>query len=84
MPVFVTAEFNWADGEGHFGEHRYTITSYIYNRQVGRYLKADSFVTGKKYPGLDSADTIKVLESEKRTILARLRRPAALPRGQRH
>jgi hypothetical protein len=73
MPVFVTADFVWAEGETHFARHRYRITSYAYHKQTGRYVQRDQYVTAKKYPGLDESDTISVLAPEKATIVARLK-----------
>src|ERR1019366_8791833 len=72
MPVLTTADFIWADGETHFARHLYRITSYVYDKNAGRYIQRDDFVTGKKYPGLDEADAVKVLEPEKAAIVARL------------
>jgi hypothetical protein len=74
MPVLVTADYVWADGETHFARHRYRVTSFVYDKQAGRYLQRDQYVTGKKYPGLDAADEIKVLEPERASILAKLQR----------
>lgn len=76
MPVVVTADFIWDfdKGETHFAHHRYCITSFVYDKQAGRYLQRDQYVTGKKYPGLDDADEIKVLEPERATVLAKLQR----------
>ena len=31
MPVLVTADFVWSEGETHFSQHRSRITSYVYN-----------------------------------------------------
>ncbi len=76
MPILVTADFIWDfdKGETHFAHHRYNITSFVYDKQAGRYLQRDQYVTGKKYPGLDDADEIKVLEPERASILAKLQR----------
>jgi hypothetical protein len=74
MPVLVTADYVWADGETHFAHHRYRITSFLYDKQTGRYLQRNQYVTGKKYPGLDAAEEIKVLEPERASILAKLQR----------
>lgn len=85
MPVLVTANFLWRDDDGgHFAAHRYTITAYTYHPSLpddgnalvgdrGSYELQDGFVTVTKYPGLDSADSVKVLEHERTVILARLK-----------
>lgn len=41
MPVLVTADFVWSEGETHFSQHRYRITSYVYDKQAGRYVQRD-------------------------------------------
>jgi hypothetical protein len=74
MPILVTADYVWAEGETHFAHHRYRISSYVYDKQAGRYAERDQFVTVKKYPGLDDTDAIKVLEPEKAKIVTRLQR----------
>lgn len=76
MPVLVTADFVWDfdKGETHFAHHRYRITSFVYDKQTGRYVQRDKFVTVKKYPGLDEVDELKVLEPEKAAIIARLKK----------
>jgi hypothetical protein len=72
MPILITADYVWSAGETHFAQHRYRIMSYVYDKQAGRYLRRDEYVTEKKYAGLDDTDEIKVLGSEKPTILKRL------------
>jgi hypothetical protein len=78
MPVLVMADYVWVDGETHFAHHRYRITSYVYDKQSEHYIQRDEFVTGKKYPGLDDTEAVRVLNPEKATIIARIqhqRRP---------
>lgn len=41
MPVLVTADFVWSEGETHFSPHRDRITSYVYDKQAGRYVQRD-------------------------------------------
>jgi hypothetical protein len=71
MPVFVTADFNWESDETHFGMHRYTVSTYLYNGE--RYIRANQYLTSKKYPGLDDADRVNVLENQRTHILNQLR-----------
>jgi hypothetical protein len=73
MPVFVTADFLWADGETHFSSHQYRVRAYVYDKQAGRYVERAQFVTAKRYPGLDEVDKIRVLEPEKPELLAKLK-----------
>jgi len=73
MPVLVTADFLWTDGETHFSSHHYRIRAYVYNKQVGRYLEQVQFPTAKKYPGLDDVDNIHVLAPERSGIVTKLK-----------
>jgi len=66
--MFLTADYAWGPDEGHFGEHRYTISVYVLDHDL--YYLADRYMTVRKYD-LETAD---VLGSEKHEILARLRR----------
>lgn len=72
FPILVTADFYWMDGEAHFAKHFYTVTAYRFEAQSGRYAKAFSYHTSKKYPGLDDVDQVHVLEQERGEILRRL------------
>jgi hypothetical protein len=72
MAVLVTADFVWGEGETHFSQHHYRITSYVYGKQAGRYVQRDQYVTERKYSGLDNEDEIKVLAPEKANIIRRL------------
>jgi hypothetical protein len=78
--MLVTADFVWAKDESHFAEHRYRITSYVYNKQSGRYSELDQYVTQKKYAGLGNSDLVNVLEPEKATIIQRLQMHSGPPR----
>jgi len=75
LPVLATADFIWGmkAGETHFAHHRYTINLYVFDAKSGKYLRRIEYETTKKYPGLDDADEIKVLDAEKPAILAKLR-----------
>jgi hypothetical protein len=69
MPIVVTADFIWAEGEGHFAAHRYRITSYQYDEQGGTYSQRDQYVTDKAYDD-------NVLQQERATIFVRLKNGA--------
>jgi hypothetical protein len=82
VPVLVTADYIWDykdmeksnyTEETHFAHHRYTISLYIFEFKSGRFIQRLQYATTKKYPGLDDADGISVLESERPTILSKLR-----------
>ena len=72
-PIFVTADYEWGPDEGHYDEHRYTISAYVLRTPVfidaPAYYLADRFMTVRKYD-LDAND--EVLTSEKQEILSRL------------
>ncbi|NYF91327.1 hypothetical protein RBB79_17020 [Tunturiibacter empetritectus] len=72
FPILMTADFYWRDGETHFSEHYYTVTAYEFDTKRGRYVKAFSYETSKRYPGLDRVDQVHVLNSERAQILRRL------------
>jgi len=72
--LVVTADYLWGDGETHFSRHRFKIRTYAFGTSASRYDLRDEYLTSKKYPSLDEADKITVLEQEKAEILARLRR----------
>jgi hypothetical protein len=81
LPTLATADFVWdfaamkasnyAD-ETHFAHHRYQISVYIFDQKVQKYLERIHYMTTKKYPGLDEADSVRVLDAEKKAILAKL------------
>ena len=72
FPILVTADFYWLDGETHFSPHFYTVSAYHFDALSSQYMKAFSYRTSKKYPGLDDVDQIHVLEPERAEILRRL------------
>jgi hypothetical protein len=73
--IFVTATGVWATDECHFCPHRYTIKSYVYNAQTGRYALRDHYTTTKKY-AMDAHGATSVLKSEQSQIESRLRKVA--------
>jgi hypothetical protein len=79
--IFVTADFAWGPDEGHYGEHRYTISAYVqkitFLLDTPHYYLADRYMTTRKYE-LDAS----ILASERQEILARLRRVKA--ESERH
>src|SRR5581483_10341923 len=72
MPIVVTADFVWAEGEAHFGPHRYRITTYIYDGKAARYSQQDQYITTNEYEK-------NVLQQESSTILARLKNSLSSP-----
>ena len=66
--LFLTANFEWGPDEGHYGEHRYTISVYVLDHD--QYFLEDRYMTARKY----DLETTDVLASEKHEILARQRR----------
>jgi hypothetical protein len=77
-PIFLIADYAWGPDEGHYGQHRFTISAYV--RLISAdfdseaYHLEDRYMTAKKYDLEENAD---VLASEKPEILARLRRVKA-------
>ncbi len=74
-PVLVTADFRWdfAAKETHFSRHFYDVTAYRYNPTKDGYVQAFTYVTKKRYPGLDEADRFRVLGPERDEIVRRLK-----------
>jgi hypothetical protein len=74
LPIILTADFLWnfEDGETHFSGHRYQIDVYTFDQASERYTHKLSYQTTRKYPGLDEAESIRVIEPERQTILAKL------------
>jgi hypothetical protein len=67
--VFSVADFVWNIGvEGHYGPHRYNISTYTFNAQSSRYSLRDAFSTENKY-----ADPSTVLTSEMSQIISHSR-----------
>jgi hypothetical protein len=76
QPILVTADFLWDfKTETHFSQHRYRIHTYLYDPKSGQYQEKLHFDTAKKYPGLDDAQEMHVLESEKSAITTKLQLP---------
>jgi hypothetical protein len=84
-PILVTADFVWNpygmqgsanEQETHFGHHRYTVQVFMYDSAAGRYAERVKYVTERSYPGLNALDAIKVIDPERRKILAQLRKGA--------
>lgn len=80
-PALVTADFVWDfearkashdTQETHLAAHRYTVNMYVFDEKLGRYMQRVRYVTTKEYPGLNDKDAVRVLDSERATILARL------------
>ena len=72
MPVVITADFIWAEGETHFAAHRYTVSAYLFDESSGKYTRQLKYVTSRKYPGIDNADAVNALRPERNTILQKL------------
>jgi hypothetical protein len=70
-PILVHADFIWGSGEIHFGPHYYQVEAWRFDTATGRYTKAVSYRTSKKYDGGDSVP-ISVLGPERAEILSRL------------
>lgn len=85
--VFLTADFVWGLGEGHYDAHRYIISAYAlegpHSFGAQFYRLKDRYMTVRKY---DQDANDDILGSEKPEILARLRRVKAAeapgPRSQ--
>jgi hypothetical protein len=76
-PIFLTAEYVYGPGEGHYGAHRYVVSSYVLGSSMADqrlYYLQDRYMTVRKYDLDAKAD---VLASEKPTTLSRLRRVKA-------
>jgi len=71
--IVTTANYVWGDGEAHYTQHRYRITTYTLGPKSDRYTLRDEFVTAAKYVLTDSTP-IKVLEAEQQETLVRLKR----------
>lgn len=72
--IFVTADYIWGPGEGHYATHRYIVSSYVRfppneldDRSV--YHLADQYMTARKY---DPEKSPAILTAEKPEVLARL------------
>ena len=73
MPVVAFAEFNWGEGEAHYGDrHFYTVTAYAFDPKVHRYTRRIKYATSQKYSDGDGEKPLNVLESEKDMIVSKL------------
>jgi hypothetical protein len=77
-PIFVTADLIWGPGETHWEPHRYTISAYVRRTsdEAAYYSLDDQYMSAGKYQPHPEPDT-DILDSEKREILARLKRAKA-------
>jgi hypothetical protein len=77
--VFVTADFIWGPYESHFGEHRYMVSSYVYQWETSDLIDEpvcslqDRYMTTRYY----DSEQGDVLKSEKSEIVSRLRKVQA-------
>lgn len=81
-PIFLTADVAEGSDQTHYGEHRYLVSAYTRTSPTHDgdiYLLEDRFMTIRKYDPFANAD---ILASEKREILARLRRIKAASQSQ--
>lgn len=72
--IFVIADYIWGPDEGHYGEHRYTVSAYeLKHSSSGEffYYLEDRYMTARKYNLDANAD---ILQAEKQEVLTRLRR----------
>lgn len=67
--IFVTADFIWGAGEGHYDAHRFTMSAYLWTGSY--YSLADRYITSRWYSE-DANDD--VLGSERPEIIARLKK----------
>jgi len=69
--MLIIADARWGDGETHFEPHYFDITVYRYVLDSG-YEKIFSYLTAKKYPGLNDVNNIDVISHEIPKIMKRL------------
>ena len=69
MPVLVIADFVWREGETHFSQHHYRITTYAYPGKAGLTRSRTSTSRRRSYPGLDESDRDQGVKEEKATIV---------------
>jgi hypothetical protein len=77
MPILVTADANWdpSAGETHFSPHLFTVWAYVFDPATQKYVNRIQYATARKYPSLDDADSIQVLDPERATIIQKLAAP---------
>jgi hypothetical protein len=69
-PVFVRADFVWADNEDHFGKHFFEVDAWVFDPATSLYRKRFSYRTTKRYDRGEGSD--HVLSAERAEILRRL------------
>jgi hypothetical protein len=70
VPVLVTADFIWGDGEAHYGDHFFEVRMYVYDAASDRYKLRHTYRTAHKYPGIDNWESQpEVLEGERSRII---------------
>lgn len=72
-PVLAVADYRWTKNETHFSNHFYTVQAYLFDEASNAYVLRLSYVTERKYAGLDESNQINVLNPEKVTIIQHLR-----------
>jgi hypothetical protein len=77
--LVVTADYIWGASETHFSPHRYRVSAYVMGALAGggelrQYFLQDEYMTSTKYPSLDQAGRVAVLDRERPEVLTRLRR----------
>jgi hypothetical protein len=70
-PVFVRADFIWANGEDHFGQHVFGVDGWTFDPAIHQYRKVFSYRTQRRYARGDDDD--HVLKAERETILLHLK-----------
>ena len=58
-PLITVTDHYWTalpPRETHFSDHHYRISTYRFCPRQRRYLRADQFITPRKFPGLDGPD----------------------------
>ena len=77
-PIFLIADAVWGPDEGHYGAHRYMVSAYArklsFDPDDVSYFLADRLLTVRRH---DLDEHPDIITSEKREILARLRRVKA-------
>ncbi|HEV2298320.1 MAG TPA: hypothetical protein VGR72_07370 [Candidatus Acidoferrales bacterium] len=71
------ADYIWGKGEDHYGAHQYTIRTYEFCPNSGKFEPADEFVTSKKFEPVDAPQPYVVVGPTLPEIQRRLRQKAA-------
>ncbi|CAB3768698.1 hypothetical protein GQ57_34610 [Burkholderia sp. MSh2] len=69
-PLFVRADFEWADNESHFDKHLFVVDAWAFDPATGRYAKRFSYRTTRRYDRGEGSD--HVLSAERAEIMRRL------------